>query len=545
MSLRDSRLGHVIILTVVWAILTLPSLGTTSLWDIDEGLNAEAAREMYESGNWIVPQFNFQPRTAKPALLYWLQASAYRTIGVNEFAARLPSAIAAFGVILLTYQLGRRMFDDNTGLLAGIILATSIQFAVLSHAATPDMLMLFGIMLAFTLFWHGYQYDGKLWLITTSVGSAIAVLAKGPVGLALPGLVLTLFLLSRGQLMRWFNWRLLVGAVIFAAIALPWYVLVGSETRGAFLRGFWWNENVNRFLEPLDTHAGPLWFYPAVLVIGFAPWCVFLMPTIWNAIQEVRDGESTARLPQRMLMIWAMTYLLFFSAAATKLPNYILPMYPALALLTARLLWNWQHQRLALPRWVMPTSVASLAIVGVFTATGLAIAGGMFPLAALKGNVFPGLQNWAIIGILPMLGGVVALYFHQTNRIIPARNTIMFSSIAYLALMLAFPVRLIDAHKAPRELVAMAGLRRDRDEIRIASYCYFQPSLVFYAQREVTPLVKETDVLAHLSSPLPTYLITPARVWDQIASKAHANCKLLARHHDLYHNTDVVVVANH
>ncbi len=544
MSLRDSRFGHGIILTVIWAVLTLPSLGATSLWDIDEGLNAEAAREMYESGNWIVPEFNFQPRNAKPAMLYWLQATAYRHLGVNEFGARLPSALAALAVVLLTCELGRRMFDASTGLLAGIILVTSIQFSVLSHAATPDMLMLSGIMLAFLLFWHGYEHDGKLWLITTALGSAIAVLAKGPVGLALPGLVLTLFLVSRGQMMRWFNWRLIVGALVFCAIALPWYVLVGSETRGAFLRGFWWNENVNRFLEPLDTHAGPLWFYPVVLIIGLAPWCVFLTPTVWNAIHEAQSTESPVRVPQRLLMIWAGTYILFFSAAATKLPNYILPSYPAFALLTARLIWRWQRGELTLPAWVMPTSVGSFAIVGIVTSVGLIAASGVIPLAALKGNAIPGLQYWSAIGIIPIVGGIVAWHYQRTNRLVFARNTMVLCSIAYLGMMLTFPVRVIDGHKAPRDLVAMAGLPRDADEIRIASYAYFQPSLVFYAQREVKPLTKEVDALAHLASPLPTYLITPTRIWNQIATKANSNCKLLARHHDLYHNTEIVIVTN-
>src|SRR5437588_1640730 len=104
------RLCHYFILILVCCLLYLPNLGGPSLWDIDEGLNAEAAREMLESGNWIVPTFNGQPRTAKPALLYWLQVAAYRRLGVTEFAARLPSALAALGTVLLTYELGRRMF---------------------------------------------------------------------------------------------------------------------------------------------------------------------------------------------------------------------------------------------------------------------------------------------------------------------------------------------------------------------------------------------------------------------------------------------------
>lgn len=122
-----SCLAHRLIIVGVVALLTLPSLGSTTLWDIDEGLNAEASREMLESGNWIVPTFNFQPRNAKPALLYWCQWAAYRHFGVSEFAARLPSALAAMLIALLVYETARKMFDAETGLLAGIVFASSIQ----------------------------------------------------------------------------------------------------------------------------------------------------------------------------------------------------------------------------------------------------------------------------------------------------------------------------------------------------------------------------------------------------------------------------------
>src|SRR6516225_3769925 len=117
----NHRCGHYALLLVVTSALTFLNLGAPSLWDIDEGNNAEAAREMMERGNWIVPHFNYQLRVDKPALLYWAQLAAYRLCGVNEFAARLPSAFAAMLVVLLTYQLGQRMFEEPAGFLAGVI----------------------------------------------------------------------------------------------------------------------------------------------------------------------------------------------------------------------------------------------------------------------------------------------------------------------------------------------------------------------------------------------------------------------------------------
>src|ERR1700677_3353972 len=133
----NHRAGHILLLMTAGACLFLLNLGGPSLWDIDEGRNATAAEEMFESGDWVVPTFNGKLRSHKPALLYWLQAAAYKAFGVNEFAARLPSALAAMLTVLLVYELGRRMFSRATGLLGGLALASSTLFCVAAHFANP------------------------------------------------------------------------------------------------------------------------------------------------------------------------------------------------------------------------------------------------------------------------------------------------------------------------------------------------------------------------------------------------------------------------
>src|SRR5229473_898978 len=137
----SNRCGHYLLLLALAAGLSFPNLGGPSLWDIDEGNNAEAAREMLESGNWVVPTFNYELRVDKPALLYWLQIAAYRIFGVNEFAARFPSAVAALLTILLTYELARCLFGPSTGLLAGVVLASAVGFCAAAHFANPDALL--------------------------------------------------------------------------------------------------------------------------------------------------------------------------------------------------------------------------------------------------------------------------------------------------------------------------------------------------------------------------------------------------------------------
>src|SRR5713101_9776458 len=134
----SNRCGHYLLLLALAAGLSFPNLGGPSLWDIDEGNNAEAAREMLDCGNWVVPTFNYQLRVDKPALLYWLQIGAFRLFGINEFAARFPSALAALAAVLMTYELGGRMFGAATGLLAGLILASTGLFCASAHFANPD-----------------------------------------------------------------------------------------------------------------------------------------------------------------------------------------------------------------------------------------------------------------------------------------------------------------------------------------------------------------------------------------------------------------------
>jgi 4-amino-4-deoxy-L-arabinose transferase-like glycosyltransferase len=555
---------HYALLLAVTALLTLPGLGSMSLWDVDEGLNAEAAREMYESGEWVVPAFNFQPRTAKPALLYWLQASCYKHFGVNEFSARIPSAVAMAVCVLLTYELGRMMFGAAAGLLAGIVLVSCVQVCVLAHAATPDAVLLAALLLTFTLFWHGYRRRGRLWLITTGPACGLAVLAKGPVGLALPVAVIGYFLLARRELRRAFDRRALIGLVGFLLVAAPWYVLVGVETRGAFLRSFWRTENVGRFAAPMEGHGGPVYYYLIVLMIGLAPWCVLLGPAVWNALKAVSPAGEALRAgrygadrhwPARkasptgetgaltFLLSWAAVWLGFFSLAQTKLPNYVLPVYPPIALLIAHYLDAWRRGRNTIAPAVWRVSLSGLTFIGVVTVIGLLIAGGNIP--ALRNRALPGIGTWAWLGSIPAIGAGLAAWHSRRDRRTALVTTLTTCAVAFVGALAALPPRAVEGHKAPRSLVAAAGARRPDAEVRIATFDYFQPSLVFYCEREVLQLFSEQQALDFLRGPLPAYLFCPSPVWDRLAPRAVEPVKLVARHRDLYRGCDIIVLSNH
>ncbi len=278
--MRD-RLRDYAILVFVSAFLTLPNLGAPSLWDQDEGLNAEASREMMETGTWVIPTFNYQLRTAKPVMINWLQRISFETFGVGEWSARLPSVLAGWLSVLLIYELARRMFDRATGLLAGLVLASVAHFALLVHAATPDATLLAFTILAYLFFWIGHIDGSRSWWRPMAVAAGLAFLTKGPIAVLLPALVVIGYFAWNCELKRLFDHRMLWAFLIFLLVAGPWYGLATSETNGKWSKEFFRNENINRFLIPMDRHEGMLAYYLLIIPLMYAPWCIYLVPTFW------------------------------------------------------------------------------------------------------------------------------------------------------------------------------------------------------------------------------------------------------------------------
>jgi 4-amino-4-deoxy-L-arabinose transferase-like glycosyltransferase len=584
------RVTDYALLTAVAAALTLPNLGAAGLWDVDEGVNAEAAREMAEAGTWVIPTFNFELRTAKPVMLYWLQRAGYAAFGVSEWSARLPSAAAGWLTVLLTYELAGRLFGRPTGVLAGVVLASAVEFCALAHAATPDAALLLFTVLTYYLFWVGHlprraggvspPVPGRGWWLPCAAACGLAALTKGPVGVALPGLVFLLYFAWNREPGRLLDRRLGWALLVFLLVAGPWYGLVTAETRGAWAKAFFLNENVNRALTPMEDHRGPVFYHAAALLALFAPWSAFLGGVVWYGVRWARGktpppdplpgagrGDRTAGLssfspspsggggrgegsldparPYRFLVCWVAAYLVVFSLVSTKLPNYVLPAYPALAILTARFLVRWRDGDVVLPRWLMPAAVAGLAVVGLAVGAGLLVGGGAVPVLPAEARVFPGLEHWAWVGLVPLAGaGVLAGHLRRGDRrgfvVVTAATAVVF-----VGLLAAFPALAVDRYKAPRELVRRSGVGDPGRDIRAASYDWFQPSVVFYARREVEKLPGPEAAARFLAVPTPGYLFVPEPTWSRwVADKVTVPHRVAARRYDFYRNCEVLVVTN-
>jgi 4-amino-4-deoxy-L-arabinose transferase-like glycosyltransferase len=320
----------------------------------NEGLYAEAAREMVEGSSLVIPRANSVIYLEKPPLLYWLAAGSMRAFGQNAFAARLPSAVAALATAGLIVAAGRRLGPRGSGALAAVIFATSMGLVLVARQVLFDSLLTLWTTLALLAFWFGTAAESgarrrRAALIAAGYAAlALALLTKGLVGVALPVLtILAYSLLARdtGRLRR--AWSV-PGVVLFLAIGVPWHLAAAlAEKRFAWF--YFVNEHWLRFLgrrQPPDFHEDPIFSPVLSLILLLLPWGVFLAGAVRS---ELADREGGRRRPETLfLLCWALVPALFFTLSRTRTYYYQLPSVPALALLLGRF-WAraWEQPRLS------------------------------------------------------------------------------------------------------------------------------------------------------------------------------------------------------
>lgn len=311
-------------------------IGNYGLLDKDEPRYAGTALEMLKSNNWIIPQFNFQNRFDKPVLFYWLIALSYKLFGVSDFTGRLPSALCATLCVLFTWYVTKFFFGKRVSFLSVIILITSIEFVLLGRrAATDTALCFFFTGSLYSVFLSYYIKDFKIkifWCILAGVFCGLSALTKGPVGVLLPLVVLTGFLIVKKQL-DIKHLRVYFTISFFALlISLPWYLKVHLVTNGEFTREFFFEHNLKRFTSVVGEHPGPFWFYVPVILGGFMPWTLFFIDAVIHLFKRVLKKSLNKLL--LFSFVWIVTVFLFFSFSTTKLATYILLIFPPLSVIT-------------------------------------------------------------------------------------------------------------------------------------------------------------------------------------------------------------------
>jgi 4-amino-4-deoxy-L-arabinose transferase-like glycosyltransferase len=337
---------NLILLALLFGAFYAFRLGSYPLANPDEGRNAEIPREMVASGNWVTPRLNGVNYFEKPPLMYWTVAAGMEVFGANEWVVRAAPVIFALAGILFTYAAARRIYGHAAGLAAATVLGTSLLYFALARFLILDMAV--SVLMSATLFcfilgirepppasgagiWTAHR---RCWFYGLYASAALATLAKGLMGFLVTGAVMFLWLLIFKQWKRLRPFYLPTGALLFLAIAAPWHLLVAAHNPTWFHRYVVF-EHVERFLTPAASRAGPWWYFIPIVLLGLFPWSGFLWAGMRSA---VRGGwsERNKNADTWFFVIWAGFIFLFFSASHSKLPPYILPVFPALAVVIGR-----------------------------------------------------------------------------------------------------------------------------------------------------------------------------------------------------------------
>jgi len=533
-------------LSILWLLLIswlafLWNLGNTGLVDETEPLFAEASRQMTVTGDWITPYYNGATRFDKPILIYWLQAIGYKLIGVNEWAVRLPSALAAIALTGLGFYTLRYFGIPNPGnvqeaaterqesrishqlwisaWIGAALIAFNPETIVWAHIGVSDMLLSGCMGSALLAFFLAYAQVDKpavqaRWYIAFYVLVALAILTKGPVGIVLPVLIIAAFLLYVGlgrEVLQ--EMRPIRGLLIIAAIALPWYVLVFLANGQTYIDAFFGLHNFQRFTGVVNRHWAPWYFYFLVVLVGFMPWSIYL-PT---AIARIRFWQLPAWRQQPrtthlglFALFWFAGIFGFFTVAVTKLPSYVLPLMPAAAILVA-LFWSDQMTRSATVKGEEKGKNTSLLWSGLFNVLFLSvIAGAMLYSPNFIGYdpAAPNLRELVQQSGLPMVGaiiwaatavGAVLLLLKRQWRWLWSANLIGF--VAFIIFVVTPASFLMDqARQMPiRELAAIVTqVEQPGEELIMVGF--EKPTFVFYTKRQVNFFSKSWKAVQYIEA---------------------------------------------
>jgi 4-amino-4-deoxy-L-arabinose transferase-like glycosyltransferase len=336
--MKSHILNRAALVVVVMALFTL--LGTRGLNEPDEGRFAEIAREMSLSTEWVMPHLGGIPHLQKPPMIYWLCALSIRAFGANEWAVRLPTALAALGTVLAIMHLAGLLFGTDARWKAGLILVSSLLFFVLARLTTTDMLLTFFITTAITLFVHYTLRRRITALLLFHLCLGFGFLTKGPMGFLVPLCAVIPWAIAHGRrhdapAWRWHWW---LGLPLALAVGLSWFVLL-IRHNPHLLDYFYRYEFIDRIATNVHKRSKPLWYYSMILIGTLMPW-TFIAPRV---AREAWSRARVRRTPVFWLCAgWLLLPLLILHAVTSKLPTYLLPLFPPLALVLAH---GWQHGR--------------------------------------------------------------------------------------------------------------------------------------------------------------------------------------------------------
>ena len=518
-----------IALLVAAAVPYFLNLGATSIIDANEAFYAETPREMIESGNYISPTFNYEPRLNKPPLSYWVVAASYRIAGVSLGASRLPIALGAMVILAAAFLLGRQAFSARAGWIAAITLAATPRMLLFSRRIIIDVYtaMFLGLTLLCFLMAESDPGRRRRWLVAMYVSVGLGILVKGPVAVAVPGLVFLVYLIATRQLRSVGRMMLPAGVLIVGITVLPYYVALYAQEGWDAIASFLFRENLARYAEGVGApDRGPFFYIPVVFADLYFPWSLLLpaalalVPWAMAAPGASRPADSISR-SRLLLGLWIVVTVIFFSLSKGQQDLYVLPFVVAGAALVGGMvdLWLAGARDDRLDRFV----TASVAVVaGVFVLLGAAAAWLTWgPGARLDiAGVFPAA---AVVAA----GGLVALAALARRARPGAAAALAVSLIAAHWILVVWTLPDFERYKPVPQLARVIEQQPARPEA-VGTYRIAAPSLVFYLRRHVVQMVDEHQLEAFLSSHPDGVCVMPEEEYAAVKSRLPRPTRVLA-----------------
>lgn len=498
------------------AVIWFANLEYRTLIKPDEGRYAEIPREMVHSGDWVTPRLNDLKYFEKPPLQYWATATAYTVFGEHQWTSRLWAGLTGFAGLFLVWFAGLRLFGREAAGYAALILCSSMLYVMMAHINTLDMgvtffitLGIFALLLAQT---ETNVVQRRTWMLLAWVGMALAVLSKGLMGIILPGTAVFIYCMVQRDftVLKRMHW--LSGMALFLLITGPWFYLV-MQANPEFFDRFFIYEHYTRFTTKDLGRYQPWYYFVPILLAGALPWTVLMFDSLFRTAfgnRGVSKGASADKPfnPARFLLIWAIFIYVFFSISGSKLPSYLLPMFPALALLMGRRIAEIRTRVLF---WQI-APVVPVALV--FLALGMAV--GKFADTPNQIELYPNYSAWlvsaALILLAGLLGGMALLW--------RAQKPVAVLVIAMSAL-LAAQIGVSGYNTVARERSAKhiaEAIRADvKPDIPFYSVLTYEQTLPFYLKRTFT-LVQYQDEMGFGIRQEPQRWVPTldafAKVWD-------------------------------
>ena len=389
------------LLIVAVALIWFSNLEYRTLIKPDEGRYAEIPREMVASGDWTTPRLNDLKYFEKPPLQYWATAVAYTVFGEHQWTSRLWSGLTGFAGIFLVWFAGARLFNRQAGRYAALILGSSLLYVLIGHINTLDMGVTFFITLSIVSLLVGQtrisKNEQRNWMLLAWAAMALAVLSKGLMGIVLPGAALFIYCVAERDfsVLKRMHW--LSGLSVFLLIAAPWFYLV-MKANPEFFERFFIYEHYTRFTTKELGRYQPWYYFVPILLMGALPWTLLMFDSLSRAW---RRGRQPGRLfnAERFLMIWAIFIYLFFTVSGSKLPSYLLPMFPALALLMG-------NRIAVMPERTLFWQIAPVVLVAIVWLV-LAANAGKFADTPQQADLYPRFGAWMMVAGLVLLSGLL------------------------------------------------------------------------------------------------------------------------------------------